>query len=91
MTLPVFDQADYEALVAMDGTPAVEVPRRMNENLIVCICGKMYYYPILEGVEGIMLPPEKAGVCCPFCGSQDFVFLSAHSGGFFNATWSKGV
>ena len=83
---PVFDEADYERLVARDGTPAQEVPRRVNENLVECVCGKLYYYPIFEGAWGIILTPNRAGVRCPFCGSQDYRSISAHSGDFFNAT-----
>ena len=86
--MPMFDDSLYDDLVSADGTPVRDVPRRMNENLVECVCGKLYMYTILEGDHGIMLLPKEARVCCPFCGSVEFVSIKAHSGDFFNSSLS---
>lgn len=87
--MTIFEDSLYDELISADGIPVVEVPRRMNENLVECICGKLYIYPILEGEFGIFLQPEKARVVCPFCGSAEWRSIRAHSGDFFNAEWTK--
>ena len=88
-TMTIFEDSLYDELISADGTPARDVPRRVNENLVECTCGKLYMYAILEGAWGIILLPEEAGVRCPFCGSTDYVSIRAHSGDFFNATLRK--
>lgn len=86
MTLPMFHEKAYLELRAADGTPAKEVSRCPNENLVDCVCGKLYRYPILVGSWGILFVPAEAGVCCPFCGCTAFKSIRAHSGAFFNAS-----
>jgi uncharacterized Zn-finger protein len=89
MTLPIFDEIDYLTLETEYGKSIPEVSRHMNENLVECVCGRRYRYAILEGELGIFLEPKKARVACPFCGSTDWVSIKAHSGDFFNATWTR--
>jgi hypothetical protein len=89
MALPIFGESNYTALEAEYGMSIPMVPRNMNENLVECVCGRRYRYAILEGELGIFLEPEQARVACPFCGSTEWVSIKAHSGDFFNATWTR--
>lgn len=82
----MFHEAAYKELLAAEGKFVKTVERRMNENLVECVCGELYMYAIFEGCKGIFVLPGQARVACPFCGSVEWVSIKAHSGDFFNAT-----
>lgn len=69
--------------------PQLDKNKPQREQLIVCKCGGKYRI-FVNGITPIS-DTTMLGVSCPHCGvnASEFVSISGHSAGCFNATVSR--